>query len=120
MYTLEDFYSDLKKKTVEEQQRYQDLEFYFLELTREVFTDYEYVLLVKKKIVTKINSLYSTRVIAYKMQRWECKHTHKTGLTYEEALNSERHFEEKNLLKQYPKHITREIVNIVHNSMTEL
>ncbi|KAK7318379.1 hypothetical protein RJT34_03078 [Clitoria ternatea] len=80
-----------------------DEQVYQIRFTKEIFRDYHD---------------YLKRLNLYRQRFWMCKVTGKTGLTYEEALVSERHATEK--VQQLPKELMTPALRIIQYSMLPL
>ncbi|KAG5031823.1 hypothetical protein AAZX31_06G152600 [Glycine max] len=76
---------------------------YQIRFTKEIFQDY---------------NDYLNRLNQYRQRVWTCKITGKSGLTYEEALVSEKHAAEK--VQQIPEELVAPALRIIHYSMLPL
>ncbi|XP_010546291.1 PREDICTED: DDT domain-containing protein DDB_G0282237 isoform X1 [Tarenaya hassleriana] len=76
---------------------------YQVRLTKEIFRDYQ---------------LYLKKINLYQKRVWTCKSTGKTSLTYEEALESERHASEK--VQALPKELVAPALRIIQFSTFSL
>ncbi|KAJ7957110.1 DDT domain-containing protein [Quillaja saponaria] len=76
---------------------------YQVRFTKEVFRDYH---------------AYLNHINLYRQRIWTCKVTGKTGLTYEEALVSEKRGTEK--IQQFPKELMAPALRIIQYSMLPL
>lgn len=79
---------------------------FYIPFTGEIFATYEYLLLTRE---------YYARIVLYRSRVWTCQETGKKGMTYQQALDSER----KAILKQevaYPAVWVKPTLEMIHGS----